>query len=160
VARGDLKGAERELKAVQNAAQNRELAQQRLEFNTSGQLLGIASDVLAGHIAAARGDFSNAIAVLRKAARQEDELTYGEPPEWSVPVRQELGLVLLKTGRPAEAEQAFREDLKRFPDNVWSLQGVARALNGQDKTREAQEVSRRLRRIWSKADMAPGIASL
>jgi cytochrome c-type biogenesis protein CcmH/NrfG len=77
-----------------------------------------------------------------------------------VPVRQELGLVLLKTGRPAEAEQAFREDLKRFPDNVWSLQGVARALNGQDKTREAEEVSRRLKQIWSKADMTPGIASL
>jgi tetratricopeptide (TPR) repeat protein len=160
VAKGDVKSAEVELKSVQEAAQNRELAQQRLEFNTSGRVLSIASDVLAGHIAAAKGDFSKAIATLRKAARQEDELTYGEPPEWSVPVRQELGLVLLKTGRPAEAEQAFREDLKRFPDNVWSLQGVARALNGQDKTREAEEVSRRLKQIWSKADMTPGIANL
>ena len=110
------------------AARNPALAPLRIEFNTSGRILGIASESLAGHIAAARGDFKQAIGHLRNAARQEDALVYGEPPEWSVPVRQELGIVLLKAGSAAEAERTFREDLKRFPGNLWSLQGMAAAL--------------------------------
>ncbi|HEX5765204.1 MAG TPA: tetratricopeptide repeat protein, partial [Woeseiaceae bacterium] len=97
---------------------------------------------------------------LRKAARQEDELTYGEPPEWSVPVRQELGLVLLKAGRAADAERAFREDLKRFPENVWSLQGVAKALHAQRRTSEAEQVSKRLQQVWTMAGVKPGQAGL
>jgi tetratricopeptide (TPR) repeat protein len=159
-AQGDVKAAEAELKAVGAVAQNPELAKLRLEFNTSGQVLGIASEVLAGHVAAARGDLQAAVNHLRKAARQEDELTYGEPPEWSVPVRQELGLVLLKAGRAAEAERVFREDLKRFPENVWSLQGVAKSLSAQRRTDEAEQVSKRLRQIWSMAEITPGLAGM
>lgn len=157
---GDFQAAQANLVHVRAAAQNPELAKLRLEFNTSGQVLGIASEVLAGHIAAANGDLEAAIAHLREAARREDELVYGEPPEWSVPVRQELGLVLLKAGRTREAEQAFREDLKRFPENVWSLQGVAHALHAQNRAREAEEISQRLKRIWSKADVTPALAGL
>jgi hypothetical protein len=62
-------------------------------------------------------------------------MVYGEPPEWSVPVRQELGLVLLAAGRPAEAAQAFREDLKRFPKNKWSLEGLEQAQQRQASSR-------------------------
>ncbi|HET9665060.1 MAG TPA: tetratricopeptide repeat protein, partial [Burkholderiales bacterium] len=159
-AEGNVQAAEVELKSVRAAAQNRELAQLRLEFNTSGQVLGIASEVLAGHIAAAKGDLKSAVVHLRHAARQEDELTYGEPPEWSVPVRQELGLVLLKAGRAADAERMFREDLKRFPENVWSLQGVAQALHAQNRVKEAEQITKRLKQIWSTADITPGAASL
>jgi tetratricopeptide (TPR) repeat protein len=154
-AQGDVRGAEAELKQLRAAARNPALAQFRLEFNTSGRVLGIAAESLAGHVAAAGGDLKSAMGHLRKAARQEDELVYGEPPEWSVPVRQELGLVLLKAGRAREAEQAFREDLKRFPENVWSLQGMSKALAAQKRTGEANEISSRLQQIWSKAGVAP-----
>ena len=157
---GDVKAAEIELKLLRAVAQNPEVAKLRLEFNTSGQVLGIASDVLAGHIAAAKGDLQAAVEHLDKAARQEDEFTYGEPPEWSVPVRQELGLVLLKAGRAADAERVFREDLKRFPENVWSLQGVTRALAAQNRGNEAEQISKRLRQVWSMADVRPGLAGL
>lgn len=159
-AQGDAQAARAELERLRAAAKNPELAKARLEFNTSAQVLGIASEALAGHVAAAQGDLEGAIGHLREAARREDDLVYGEPPEWSVPVRQELGLVLLKAGRTGDAERAFREDLKRFPENVWSLNGVAQALRAQNRTGEADEISRRLKQIGSGAGAAPGLAGL
>ena len=130
-AKGNVAAAQADLAQVRAARDNKALAAERLEFNTAGQILGIAAEVLAGHLAQAGDDDAAAIDHLRTAARIEDELTYGEPPEWSVPVRQELGRVLIEAGRLAEAEQAFREDLKRFPKNTWSLEGLQRASRGQ-----------------------------
>jgi len=72
----------------------------------------------------------------------------------------QLGLVLLKAGRAADAERVFREDLKRFPENVWSLQGVTRALAAQNRGNEAEQISKRLRQVWSMADVRPGLAGL
>jgi Flp pilus assembly protein TadD len=110
-------------------------------------VLEIGAEVLAGHIAAARGAYDEAVEHLRRAAALEDELVYGEPPEWTVPVRQDLGRVLLDAGRPADAEQAFREDLARFPDNSWSLRGLADSLEAQGRADEAEAVAARYRRV-------------
>jgi tetratricopeptide (TPR) repeat protein len=126
-AKGDLAAAEADLAGVRAGRDDKALANERLEFNTSGKVLGIAAEVLAGHIAQARGDVKAAIAHLRKAAKLEDGLVYGEPPEWSVPVRQELGAMLLKAGRAEQAERAFKEDLRRFPKNTWSVAGLQQA---------------------------------
>ncbi|HKK28666.1 MAG TPA: hypothetical protein VKB18_11330 [Gemmatimonadota bacterium] len=155
-ARGDLQGARAELAAVRTAASDPDLAGVRLEFNTADQILGIAAEVLAGHVAAAAGDLEAAAERLTDAAGREDALVYGEPPDWSVPVRQELGLVLLRAGRPAEAERAFREDLDRFPENGWSLHGLEAALRAQGRGGEADVVAGRFRAIWSTADVEPG----
>jgi tetratricopeptide (TPR) repeat protein len=152
-ARGQMQGAEAELARVRALAQHPDVASLRLEFNTSGAVLGIATEVLAGHIASAKGDFPRAIGHLRSAARLEDDMVYGEPPEWTVPVRQELGAVLLTAGRAAEAEQAFREDLKRFPENGWSLHGLARAVRAQNRAAEADAVMERFQRMWASADV-------
>lgn len=152
-AQGDVAGAEAALAPLRATAEAPQMAELRMEFNTSGAVLGIATEVLAGHIAAARGDYPEAVTRLREAARREDALVYGEPPEWSVPVRQELGLVLLAAGQPDAAEQAFREDLKRFPDNGWSLHGLSRALRAQGRDEEAEDAMERFLKIWSGADM-------
>lgn len=152
-ARGDVPGAETELARLRATAQDPQVASLRLEFNTVGAVLGIATEVLAGHIAAAKGDSQGAVSHLREAARLEDELVYGEPPEWSVPVREELGVVSLEAGRPKVAEQAFRADLERFPENGWSLHGLARALRAQNRTSEADAVAERLRNVWASADV-------
>lgn len=152
-AKGEVAAAEAELSQLRAIAQDPRMDELRLEFNNSGAVLGIATPVLAGHIAAAKGDHPNAIAQLREAASLEDALVYGEPPEWSVPVRQELGLVLLQAQRNAEAEQAFEQDLKRFPDNGWSLHGLARALRAQNRDAEAQSTLQRFQKIWAGADM-------
>jgi tetratricopeptide (TPR) repeat protein len=142
-AKGNIAAAEADLAGVKAGRDNEKLASQRLEFNAAGQILGIAAEVLAGHIAQAKGDFPAAVSHLRKAAALEDELVYGEPPEWSVPVRQELGLVLLKAARHAEAEQTFQEDLKRFPKNSWSVDGLQRASGGRAAAASSPSASRR-----------------
>lgn len=154
-ARGNIKEAEAALEQVRATAKDPNVAPVRLEFNTSGAILGIASEVLAGHVAAAQDDYRAAAAHLREAARLEEALTYGEPPEWSVPVRQELGIVLLRAGRAAEAEQAFREDLKRFPENGWSLRGLEMALREQGRTAEADKVKAQFDKAWATADVKP-----
>ncbi len=127
-ARGHIKAADAALVQLRAIAQNPKVMSLRVEFNTAGAVLGIAVEVLAGHIAAAKGDLPGAITHLREAVRREDTLVYGEPPEWTVPVREELGMLLLKAGRAVEAELVFREDLKRFPKNSWSQQGLSDAL--------------------------------
>ncbi|ACO78288.1 Tetratricopeptide repeat (TPR) protein [Azotobacter vinelandii CA] len=152
-ARGDVPGAEAELARLRATAGSPQTDALRLEFNTSGAILKIASQVLAGHIAAGKADFPGAIGHLREAARLEDGLVYGEPPEWTVPVRQDLGRVLLEAGRNEEAEQAFREDLRRFPENGWSLHGLARTLDAQNRGEEADAVMERFRKVWAGADM-------
>ncbi|MFC0708569.1 tetratricopeptide repeat protein, partial [Azorhizophilus paspali] len=117
-ARGDAPGAEAELARLRATAGNPQTDALRLEFNTSGAIVKIASQVLAGHIAAVKADVPDAIGHLREAARLEDGLVYGEPQEWTVPVRQDLGRVPLEAGRNERAEQAFRKDLRRFPENA------------------------------------------
>ena len=137
-ARGHLKAADATLLRLRAIAHDPHLRSLRLEFNTSGAVLGIAVEVLAGHIAAAKGDLPGAITHLREAVRREDALVYGEPPEWTVPVREELGVVLLKADRPDEAEQVFREDLKRFPENHWAQQGLAEALRSLNRKTQGE----------------------
>lgn len=155
-ATGDHAAAEADLAAVRAAAGDPALADERLEFNTAGAVLAIAADVLAGHIAASREDYESAVAHLARAAEAESTLTYGEPPDWSIPVHQELGAVLLLAGRPAEAQRAFEKDLAFFPENGWSLHGLARALRAQGRTGEADEVDARFARVWEGAPIGAG----
>jgi predicted Zn-dependent protease len=63
--------------------------------------------------------------------------------------------VLLAAGLPAEAEQVFREDLDKFPENGWSLHGLATALRAQGKDGEADAAEADFARVWSTADVPP-----
>jgi tetratricopeptide (TPR) repeat protein len=152
-ARGDLVAAEAERARVRATAEDPDVAPLRMEFNTSGAVLGIAAEVLAGHIAAARGDLTTAIAHLRDGAERERNLFYGEPPEWTVPVRHELGALLLAADRPTEAEEVFRAALRRFPANGWCLAGLAEALRAQGRTAEADSVAAEFQEVWATADV-------
>ncbi len=115
--------------------------------------LSIAVHALTGEIASRRGDLDAGITHFREAIKIEDAGLYFEPPKWYYPVRHSLGAVLLKAGRNAEAEQAYREDLKRFPENGWSLFGLAQALKAQGKNAEAAQVDARFRKAWADADV-------
>lgn len=152
-ATGKIREAEAELALVHIAATDPRLAGVRLEFNESPAILGIAEHVLAGSIADARGDHAAAVGHLREAATIEDGLTYGEPPDWTVPVRHDLGAALLAAGQPTEAERVYREDLKRFPSNGWSLLGLSQSLRAQRKVAEADRAMVEFRRAWSASDV-------
>ena len=108
---------------------------------------------LAGELAAVQGDEAAAIERLKEAVRLEDALNYDEPPPWHYPVRQSLGAVLLEAGKAAEAEQVYREDLRRHPKNGWSLFGLARSLHAQGNTDEARQVEEHFEKAWTHADV-------
>jgi tetratricopeptide (TPR) repeat protein len=115
--------------------------------------ISIAMHALMGEIAMRSGKPDAAVPHFQEALNIEDKGLYFEPPKWYYPVRQSLGEALLKAGRSAEAEQVYREDLKRFPENGWSLYGLAAALRAQGKSAEAAAVEKRFARAWSDADV-------
>jgi Flp pilus assembly protein TadD len=78
-----------------------------------------------------------------------------EPPDWPIPVRQLQGAALLSLGRAAEAEKAYREDLKRFPNNGWSLSGLreSRIRQGRERDGETIVLQMQLQQAWRRADV-------
>ena len=96
---------------------------------------------------------NSGIAHFREGLKLEDTGLYFEPPKWYYPIRQSLGAALLKAGRSAEAEAVYREDLKHFPENGWSLFGLAAALKAQGKTAEAVDAEKRFQKAWEGADV-------
>ena len=68
-------------------------------------------------------------------------------------MRQNLGAVLLAAGRADEAEAVFWEDLKRNPENGWSLFGLVQALKAQGKNDDAALVEARFKKAWKDADV-------
>jgi tetratricopeptide (TPR) repeat protein len=152
VATGRWDEAHAHLAELEAACEHPELVGARLEFNESDAILRIAALVLAGRIEAAAGRHQQAVGLLEQAARAEDALTYGEPPDWTVPVRHDLGAVLLAAGGAAEAELVFRADLRRFPANGWALAGLVEALEAQGKGSDAREVRAELERVAAVAD--------
>jgi tetratricopeptide (TPR) repeat protein len=153
-ATGEVAAARDQLQALRRIAGSQALDGISMEFNTSRDLLAVAVHVLAGYVNAAAGDLKQAVAELEEAVCKEDALLYGEPPEWSVPARQDLGRVLLLAGRPADAERAYRKDLERFRDNGWSLYGLAEALKAQGQTNKAAEARSEFEKVWSTADVS------
>ena len=115
--------------------------------------LSIAVHALSGEIATRRGDLDAGINHFREAAKIEDAGLYFEPPKWYYPIRHSLGAALLKAGKNAEAEKVYREDLRRFPENGWSLFGLAQALRAQGKNTEAAATEARFRRAWASTDV-------
>jgi len=115
--------------------------------------LSIAVHALSGEIATRRGDLEAGINHFREAAKIEDTGLYFEPPKWYYPIRHSLGAALLKAGEHAEAEKVYREDLRRFPENGWSLFGLAQALQAQGKNTEAAATEARFRGAWAGTDV-------
>ena len=122
-------------------------------LNSSAALLRLATDVLNGETAMRAGRYEEAVASFRAGVAKEDSLHYDEPPAWYCPVRQSLGLALLKAGKPADAEAVYVEDLKRYPGNGWSLYGLADALSARGRVTEAVAAKKRFTRAWARADV-------
>jgi tetratricopeptide (TPR) repeat protein len=123
--------------------------------NAAADILAIAALSLDGEMLAKEEKFDEAILKLREAVQREDKLVYNEPPDWIQPVRHTLGAVLLRAGRAAEAEKVYREDLRAYPENGWSLMGLRDALTAQGKKAEAEAADARFRQQWAKADISP-----
>jgi tetratricopeptide (TPR) repeat protein len=152
VARGQLERAATELAAVKTTTTHEAFATTLKDLPLLTNLQ-IASRMLEGELKLREGDAAAAIAVLGEAVTIEDGLPYAEPPIWHHPPRQVLGAILLEAGQPAAAEVVYREDLKRFRENGWSLFGLRESLRAQQRERDAAEVQRRFERAWARADI-------
>ena len=116
--------------------------------NKTRDILRIASDVMAAKLATARTERSEAIAQLRDAVAVQDSLKYSEPPAWFYPVRESLGAALFLDGKISDAEQTFREDLKRNPRNPRSLFGLLQVLRSGGRSHDAGFVQAELDAAW------------
>lgn len=121
--------------------------------NVAPAILGVVTPMVEGEILAREGKLEESLTQLRAAVKAEDALSYGEPPDWTIPVRHSLGANLMQAGRFAEAEQVYRDDLARLPENGWALFGLAQSLHRQGKEEEAAIIDARFEKVWSSADV-------
>ncbi len=122
--------------------------------NSCEALLAVAIPMVEGEILIAEGKIDSGIEQLRAAIQKEDALKYDEPPGWLIPVRHSLGAVLMKQQRFVEAEQIYRHDLARLPENGWSLFGLAESLRKQKKNAdEVAQTQTKFEKVWAKADL-------
>jgi tetratricopeptide (TPR) repeat protein len=121
--------------------------------NTAKAILSVAPEMLAGELDAAQGRHDSAIAHFQRAAMLEDALVYTEPEEWHYPPRQALGAALLAAGRPREAEVIYWQELRRHPENGWSLFGLALAQEAQGHAAQAADTRARFQKAWAQADI-------
>jgi len=119
-ATGRLKSAKAEQQAFV-AARGQVPKNRQFASTSAAAVLDVAEKMIEGEILYRDGRIDAAVSALRNAVSLEDGLPYSEPPCWLVPVRHALGATLMDVGRYAEAEAVYRDDLRRRPENGWSL---------------------------------------
>ena len=118
--------------------------------NKAAEVLAVASEIVAARLAAAPAE---ALPHWRRAVAMQDALVYDEPPAWYYPVRESLGACLLRARKAGEAEEVFREGVKRSPRNGRMLFGLMESLRAQGRNEDADMVSREFEAAWAKADV-------
>ncbi|MBC8134302.1 MAG: hypothetical protein H8F28_00245 [Fibrella sp.] len=121
--------------------------------NSAANIFAVVDALLEGELKLRQGKTDAGLQSLRKAVAAEDQLRYDEPPDWFYPTRHALGAALLQADHAAEAEAVYRADLKRWPENGWSLYGLESSLKKQGKKAEAAQVNVRYRKVWRHSDL-------
>ena len=158
VAKKDATSAEREQLALGAIATSDEAKKLSSPVFPVADTLAVPALWLAGKVAGAKGDTRGMIEQLEKAVAAADAIPYMEPSYWPIPVRPALGAALLQAGDAARAEQVFREDVKRWPRNGWSLFGLEQSLRAQNKVQQADDVRRQFHESWARADVKLDLA--
>ncbi len=154
IRKGNIKDAQEELDAIKILKNDPELETLVATANNpSIKSANIAFEIVAGELAALKGNTSKAIEHMKKAVVFEDGLTYTEPAAWHIPTRQNLGAILMKAGKYEDAEKVYNEDLKILRQNGWSLMGLYQSLKAQGKIEEAQSIKQEFDKAWKHADI-------
>src|SRR5216117_3234267 len=133
---GDLDGAR---KAIARMQQLRD-ATKDPKFDYFKNHLDLQMQAASAWVAASEGKKSEAIEMLRRAADAEDILgKHPVSPGAFVPVREQLGSLLLEIKQPTEAQQEFEAALKIYPGRFRGLYGAARAA---EKNGDKENASR------------------
>jgi tetratricopeptide (TPR) repeat protein len=114
---------------------------------------------IAAVASAAKGDLSDALALLQRATALEESLSPPSgPPSLIKPAHELYGEMLLRAGRPTEAAAQFATALLRQPNRARSLLGAARAAARSGDTQGAALAYAKLLRQWQQGD--PQLAEL
>jgi len=121
---GDLDGAR---KAIARMQQLRD-ATKEPKFDYFKSHLDLQMQAASAWVAAAEGKKKEAIDMLRRAADSEDTLgKHPVSPGAFVPIREQLGALLLEMAQPTEAQREFEAALKIYPGRFRGLYGAAQA---------------------------------
>src|SRR5690349_4595495 len=133
---GDLDGAR---KAIARMQQLRD-ATKDAKFDYFKSHLDLQMQAASAWLAASEGKKNEAIDMLRRAADAEDILgKHPVSPGAFVPIREQLGSLLLETGQSKEAQREFEAALKIYPGRFRGLYGAARAA---EQTGDKENASR------------------
>ena len=146
---GDLDGAR---KAIARMQQLRD-ATKDPKFDYFKSHLDLQMQAASAWVAAAEGKKTEAIDTLRRAANSEDILgKHPVSPGAFVPIREQLGTLLLETGQPKEAQREFEAALKIYPGRFRGLYGAAQAAELAGDNEGAGRYYTKLAAQTSKAD--------
>jgi len=120
----------------------------KMESASDAVVLKIAERVLAADLQEKAGHVDAAVTLLQEAVTLQDRVQYGEPPAWFYPVREKLGVVLLRAGRANAAEAMLRLALQRTPNNPRALFALSASLKAQGKSAEAAVQHEAFTKAW------------
>jgi tetratricopeptide (TPR) repeat protein len=152
-AKGDMSRAALKLEALRGIQASAKWDAYAVYLVPAEQIVEIAELLLDADLLLRAGDKGGGLERLREAVKKQEALPYMEPPYWDYSIRQSLGKALLAVGLAREAEQVYRDDLRRHPRNGWSLFGLEQALRSQGKTAAADAVKQRFELAWKRADI-------
>jgi tetratricopeptide (TPR) repeat protein len=121
---GDLDGARTAIGRMQQLRD----ATKDPKFDYFKSHLDLQMQAASAWVAAAEGRKNEAIDILRRAAASEDILgKHPVSPGAFIPIREQLGTLLLEMGQPKKAQREFEAALKIYPGRFRGLYGAAQA---------------------------------
>ncbi len=117
------------------------------------RVLEIRQSEIAAAASASKGNYNEAIEVMKRATVLEEELSPPSgPPGLIKPSHELFGEILLRAGRPKEAALQFAVSLQRQPNRARSLLGAARAAAQSGDRAAASAAYSNLLSQWKEAD--------
>ncbi len=153
---GHIKDSEKELSNLKKI-----IAKGKTDSNLGKEglnLLKIANEILAATIANFQGNEKSTLTHLILAAKIQHDMGYHEPPDWYFPVKQALGDAYLKWGHPQKAKEMYEQDLHQYPQNGWSLYGLAKSLRALGENEKAAHIEEEFKKAWKDADIPAPIS--
>ena len=145
---GDLDGARNAIARMQELRD----ATNDTKFDYFKNHLDLQMQAASAWIAASEGKTDQALQVLRRAADAEDILgKHPVSPGAFVPIREQLGNLLLEIGRPQQAQEQFETALKIYPGRFRGLYGAAKAAEQAGDNESADRYYRKLASQTTKA---------
>src|SRR5947199_4897662 len=147
---GDLDGARKAISRMQQLHD----ATKDPKFDYFKRRLNLQMQAASAWVTAAEGNKSEAIEMLRRAADAEDVLgKHPVSPGAFVPIREQLGNLLLQIGQPKQAQAEFEAALKIYPGRFKGLYGAAQAA---ELTGDNEKASRYYTKLAAQTSKAGG----